>query len=101
VPDPGKDFQTKDLECELSHYTITAAGRLLSETGVDTDYHGYLELHEFRGETWWSYRAKFTDGQFQSIEIIESYTHNLGDEDNIVHYPPPCSPQTVSEVQRG
>lgn len=96
VPDPGKNFQTKEFECYMEAYTITTGGRLL-RGGVDTDYHGWLEFHEYRGRTWWSYQAKFTDGQLQAIELVESYTHTAPGEDDIMHY----QPSVVSEETNG
>jgi hypothetical protein len=46
------EFQTKDLECLLDHYTITKAGRLLRRFGA---------LGELTGETIeWPYHGKLT-----------------------------------------
>ena len=97
----SRAFQTKDLECLLERYTITAAGRLihhairyeevpLSErpypefsfigcvraisTGdIDTNFHGMLEFHTYDSLTKesWSYEAKFTDGQCIDIRCLE------------------------------
>ncbi|MDE2899501.1 MAG: hypothetical protein OXN15_00525 [Chloroflexota bacterium] len=75
---PNAVYQTKDLDCTLSHYRITADGRLrmadpgpLTAFGHDAagvlDYHGYLYLLYF-GKVGDSRdglrecRAKFTDG---------------------------------------
>lgn len=88
VPDPGKDFQTKDLECQCYNYVITKAGRLIKD-GIDLEHHGYLRFHDFKGNTWWEYRAKFTDGQLQGIELLECYTYTKpGEPEDFVHHWP-------------
>jgi hypothetical protein len=102
----SRAFQTKDLECLLERYTITAAGRLihhavryaevpLSErpypefsfigcmravpTGdIDTNFHGMLEFYTYDSRTKesWSYEAKFTDGQCVDIRCLEYERRN-------------------------
>jgi hypothetical protein len=97
----SRAFQTKDLECLLERYAITAAGRLihhavryeevpLSErpdselpfigslravpTGrIDTNFHGVMEFYTYDDCTKesWSYEAKFTDGQCVDIRCLE------------------------------
>lgn len=70
APPQTREFQTKDLECNLDRLTIAEAGRLIRESRLtgdveDADFHGYLNFHggDGRGDRgWWEYRAKFTDG---------------------------------------
>ena len=70
------EFQTKDLECTLEQYTISADGKLLSN-GVDIAFHGILNFYTYDkspGERdvaeWYEYDAKFTDGQLVSITRV-------------------------------
>lgn len=74
VPHPGDSFQSKDFDCELNRYTITADGKLVGANGP-IDFHGWLDFYHFDTKTdmWWNYRAKFTDGQLQKIELVEVY----------------------------
>lgn len=71
---PGTAFQTKDLDCLLGHYVITAEGRLLrcrsvdEESvdlvgAVDTEHHGDIRFYggEPRGRRY-EFVARFTDG---------------------------------------
>jgi hypothetical protein len=74
----GPRYQTKDLDCDLDQYEITDAGRLvlvnkLGEPGVyrETNFHGWLNFYDYSRDGWWrSYKAKFTDGQLQHIEVV-------------------------------
>lgn len=79
LPDGFVDmFQTKDLDCELTMYRITSAGRLVrlnwdSQARVygeptDLNYHGMLNFYGGSSANWHEYDAKFTDGQL--VEIV-------------------------------
>jgi hypothetical protein len=90
------EFQTKDLDCCMAHYTITADGRLVTaeyrtedhsdptgdaierisgmltriKTGDrDIEFHGMLNFYGSRrtGSEWFEYFAKFTDGKLVSV----------------------------------
>jgi len=78
-------FQTKDLDCLLERYRITADGRLLTSRyrrgaedtesrELHTECHGYLVFYaslERNGEReWFEYRAKFTDGRLVDLQRI-------------------------------
>ena len=78
------DFQTKDLECSLSTYTITQDGRLLrhargGKRGLDRDIewplHGDLTFYtsiKISGESVWvEYVARFTHGLVEWIRPKE------------------------------
>lgn len=82
-------FQTKDLECAMLRYRITADGRLLeaeyerdsSGRGrvagwTDIDYHGYVTFYTSvprdGGREWFEYRAKFTDGELVDLQRAAS-----------------------------
>lgn len=90
---PNESYQTKDLDCSLSHYRITADRRLcmvnqgpLTAPGYDDaaagvlDYHGYLRLL-YVGKVSDSRnglrecRAKFTDGICTGIQPTLAYDH--------------------------
>jgi len=90
----------------LERYTITIVGRLIHHTvryeevpeserpyphmpfigcmravptgDVDTNYHGMLEFYTYDSRTneWWSYEAKFTDGQCVDIRCLEYERRN-------------------------
>jgi hypothetical protein len=91
-------FQTKDLDCMMGSYTITAEGRLIEhafglesrtpeekavsliplfnrvELGdVDTNYHGWLNFYgdDSKGQ-WHEFNAKFTDGVMVEVVRVES-----------------------------
>ncbi|WP_291723137.1 hypothetical protein [Bernardetia sp.] len=71
------DWQTKDLEPNLSTYEITDDGKLLliksgwGEDNIDIpkeiDFHGILNFYGDVGKDWYEFYAKFTDGKL--IEI--------------------------------
>lgn len=72
-PDPKtRCFQTKDRECQLDQYVITADGRLLLD-GDPVDFHGMLNFHHFdnKSATYWQWVAKFTDGRLIEIKPVE------------------------------
>ena len=81
------EFQTKDLECAMSHYRITKDGRLVREKAStfyadglplgDVNHHGFLSFYDWWGDdrssdNWIEYRAKFTDGKCVGIEKVET-----------------------------
>lgn len=59
-------FQTKHFECGLETITITEGGRLIGSTG-DLAYHGVFNFYDYSDNIWREYRAKFTNGQLESI----------------------------------
>ena len=77
--DAGTEFQTKGLECDMTHYEVRADGRLVMVmTGwfppmpcevVLADYHGDLFLiADVPGTNdYYDYRARFTEGVLTSI----------------------------------
>lgn len=86
VSDNG--YQTKDFECVLATFKITAEGRLVrreyewSESddaplGIrreqrgwkDVNYHGFLNFYTSGLDGWHEYDAKFTDGQLVEIKL--------------------------------
>jgi hypothetical protein len=46
---PGHSFQTKDLDCALRHFEITATGRLVDRSGADLEFHGDIEFYGGNG----------------------------------------------------
>ena len=102
----SRTFQTKDLECLLERYTITAEGRLIHHTmryeevppserpypefsfigcmravptgDIDTNFHGMLKFHAYDSRTKesWSYEAKFTAGHCIEIRCLEYERRN-------------------------
>lgn len=78
------EFQTKDLECLLCHYTITRDGRLLlhakgGKRGLDRDIewplHGdlrfYTSIKDSGESVWVEYGARFTHGRVEWIRPQE------------------------------
>ena len=76
----GRDFQTKDFECEMHQYRIEG-GRLLrrqvrwgegdniiEDPPLDIGFHGWLNFYRGNAREWEEYNAKFTDGNL--VEII-------------------------------
>lgn len=74
-------FQSKDLDCNLDTYVITASGRLMvkpwrkdageSATIRDAAHHGYLNFYVYtEDKRRIEYRAKFTDGQLVEIKRV-------------------------------
>jgi hypothetical protein len=89
LPDPrlqGESFQTKDLDCLLESYTITADGRLLRQarSGGDTasldrdvewPIHGDIRIYtgdpdRERGLV--EFVVRFTHGRVESIRRLEA-----------------------------
>jgi hypothetical protein len=77
LPDMGcpvttRDFQTKDFDCVLDKFVITADGKLLHD-GVRRRFHGMFNFYHYdtKIDTWWQYEAKFTDGCLVEITPVE------------------------------
>jgi hypothetical protein len=85
-PNPDDNsFQTKDFECQLEHYTITADGRLLrKDTAVQ--YHGVIRFYTYTGEMWFEYEAKFADGNLIDIRAL-SICKDVDRATRVVLYP--------------
>lgn len=87
-PDPEfqhEEFQTKDLDCTLDRYRITAGGRLwrlfrridlfakdtpppeAAEPAEDMNYHGELCFYTSTDKGWLEYDARFTHGTLDWI----------------------------------
>ena len=74
-------FQTKDLDCSMDTYRISADGRLLRSRSEgapewhDVEYHGvigfYTSLERAGGREWFEYTAKFTDGRLVGAERMQ------------------------------
>lgn len=89
---PSTSFQTKDFDCLMDHYTITADGYLLKD-GESVPFHGMLNFYTYTDDDWWfEYEAKFTDGRLVMIEPVSIYQQpDKGPgqvRDRIVVYPP-------------
>ncbi|HXO18625.1 MAG TPA: hypothetical protein VOA87_01745 [Thermoanaerobaculia bacterium] len=79
----GLEFQTKDLDCALDEYTITADGRLLrhvrrggqeSDRRVEWPLHGDVSIYtHVAGEdpSWIEYVVRFTHDRVEWIRPIE------------------------------
>jgi len=75
----GLEFQTKNLECLLDTYTITADGRLVRHAqrgefwgarldhDVEWPLHGDIRFYTSKDKEWIEYIARFTHGQVEWI----------------------------------
>jgi hypothetical protein len=85
LPDPKHqqlDFQTKDLDCLLDTYVISAAGRLIRESRrddstatVEYPFHGdfrFYDLDPARDHGFIEYVARFTHGRLEWIRALGS-----------------------------
>jgi len=87
---PGTSFQTKDFDCFMDRYTITADGYLL-RNGESVPFHGMINFYTYtRDDMWFEYEAKFTDGRLVEIKALNIYHQADGGPDK-VFYPPPVS----------
>jgi len=87
--DNGGHFQTKDMDCYMGAYKITADGRLLEQESrwVDDEslplglrredrgwneipFHGFLSFYTSDDGVWREYNAKFTDGRLVEIVVV-------------------------------
>lgn len=85
---PGTSFQTKDFDCDMDQYTITADGLLLKH-GESVPFHGMLNFYTFTPDSmWFEYEAKFTDGRLVSIDALSIYRQAVGGPSE-VFFPPP------------
>ena len=93
LPDGWKpgELQTKDFDCPyMERYTIRADGRLIHDKPryditpadepcgeVDTNFHGDLRFYGIEdegcdGKRWHEYRARFTHGSLEYIDLVEN-----------------------------
>lgn len=92
LPDPAYqdlDFQTKDFDCEMDTYLITADGKLIRNTAKvqlkndeyvpiggnisEVDFHGDFNFYtslENQDLKWLEYKARFTEGVCQWIRRV-------------------------------
>lgn len=84
-PEWAKEFQTKDLDCQMDTYTITADGRLVGNEDL-SDFTGTIEFYDSNvvasgpgtytqnGEDaqWAEYRAIFVVGKLSELREIEN-----------------------------
>jgi hypothetical protein len=88
---PDAEFQSKDFDCLLEHYVITADGRLLrcrsiaeelvELTGAtDTEHHGDIRFHGSgpRGERY-EFVARFTHGRLEWVKRDREAERAWGD----------------------
>jgi hypothetical protein len=88
---PDRDFQTKDFDCYLDKYTITADGRLLKDA-AEVPFHGMLNFYTFTSDNmWFEYEAKFTDGRLVEIHPLNIYQQMNGDEPDRIFFPVPST----------
>jgi hypothetical protein len=104
------EFQTKDLECFLDHYTITREGRLVQQAtkrgwgGADLDHdvewplHGDIRIYtsvKAEETSWIEYVVRFTHGRVEWIRPFEEVRRdpNLARPD---WAPPPTSEEPES-----
>ncbi len=100
LPDPEfqhEHFQTRDINCTLSHYLITTEGRLWRLRRADAfsdeaplpdstgktkgiNYHGELNFYADVGEKRIEYRARFTHG------VVE-WIRRVGEDETVVDSP--------------
>lgn len=91
-------FQSKDFDCELATYKITADGRLLRreyewknspdaplgirrvERGwTEVLFHGVLNFYDYADDkSWREYNAKFTDGRLVEITKVPERVASSG-----------------------
>lgn len=95
VKPPNQSFQTKDFDCYLDHYMITAEGTLVKD-GAPIPFHGLLNFYTYTRDDWWfEYEAKFTDGQLVDINPVSIYQQPDNGpgktRERIVVYPTPDS----------
>ena len=78
----GLEFQTKDLECAMDHYTITREGRLIRHPGgwspldrdVEWPVHGDIRIYtsdKFQDPSWIEYVVRLTHGRVEWIRPLE------------------------------
>jgi hypothetical protein len=85
-PEWAVTFQTKDLDCFMDHYHITADGTLLQRSGWDgqryvteepVDWTGGMNFYQCRTEAgrftydWVEYVALFKHGVLMHIELVK------------------------------
>jgi hypothetical protein len=83
LPEAGHqdlEFQTKDLDPGLDHYTITRDGRLVRNAGkggwgpdrdVERPHHGDVSIYTSKAGTWIEYAVRFTNGRVEWIRPLE------------------------------
>jgi hypothetical protein len=97
---PSGGWQTKDLECALTRYSVNQAGRLIQpmyryedvpleerpnqrfpsfgairaiQIGErDANYHGYINAYGYVDSYWVDLRLKFTDGQLVDVQAVHA-----------------------------
>lgn len=97
LPDPlhqDLEFQTKDLECFMDHYTITRDGRLIRhhrpegwrgklERDIEWPIHGDIHIYDLdlqRSEGLVEYRVRFTHGRVDWVRRVAERSSEPADE---------------------
>ena len=76
-PPEGSWLQTKDFDCSLDLYTITADDKLVGPQG-EIPFHGMLNFYTYEDDIWYEYEAKFTDGRLVEISPVSIYLNGVG-----------------------
>lgn len=77
-------FQTKDLDCDLTEFTISADGALM-KPGFPIHFHGEIKFYTEKAGTLFEYTAKFADGKLQGIDMVD--TVNIGKPARVIDTP--------------
>jgi len=85
----GNDFQTKDFDCLMDQYVITADGRLFKD-GSEMQFQGNLNFYTYipADNMWFEYEAKFINGRLEAIQPISICQRDAVGRRPRVFYPP-------------
>ena len=72
----NRDYQTKDLDNDLSHYTIDADGWLRDSKGKIRPHTGTINFYDYQPKDqpqveWIEFQGEFKEGKLKSLKIVE------------------------------
>lgn len=117
VPAWATEFQTKSLDCELDHYTITVGGRLLKQDDHDhslADFTGVVEFYtgnvvsvgpgvytrDGEDAVWLEYRATFIHGLLHDVVRTEFRTEPAAKARHLSKLFPVVTPEQIEEQKK-
>ena len=70
VPEEERPYYGKPEWKKDGFYRVAGSIRTVHVRDVEMDFHGIFHFYKSKGNDWYEYKAKFTDGQLVQIEKV-------------------------------